>query len=55
MRIRLPLYAKILLWFFLNLAAVAVVIVLLFDVQFNFNLDWLLVTGARERIEAVRD
>lgn len=55
MHIRLPLYAKILLWFFLNLAAVAAVIVLLFDVQFNFNLDWLLVTGARERLEAVRD
>ena len=55
MRVRLPLYAKILLWFFLNLAAVAAVFVVLFDVQFNFNLDWLLVTGARERIEAVRD
>jgi two-component system sensor histidine kinase CpxA len=55
MRIRLPLYAKILLWFFLNLAAMAAVVVVLFNVQFNFNLDWLLVTGARERIEAARD
>ena len=52
---RLPLYGKILLWFFLNLAAVAAVFVVLFNVQFNFNLDWLLVTGARERLEAVRD
>ena len=55
MRVRLPLYGKILLWFFLNLAAVAAVFVVLFNAQFNFNLDWLLVTGARERLEAVRD
>jgi two-component system sensor histidine kinase CpxA len=55
MRVRLPLYGKILLWFFLNLVAVAAVVLILFNVQFNFNLDWLLVTGARERLEAVRD
>ena len=55
MRVRLPLYGKILAWFFLNLVAVAAVAVILFNVQFNFNLDWLLVTGARERLEAVRD
>ena len=55
MRVRLPLYGKILAWFFLNLVAVATVAVVLFHAQFNFNLDWLLVTGARERLEAVRD
>ena len=55
MRVRLPLYGKILAWFFLNLVAVAAVALVLFNVQFNFNLDWLLVTGARERLEAVRD
>ena len=55
MRVRLPLYGKILAWFFLNLVAVASVAVILFHVQFNFNLDWLLITGARERLEAVRD
>ena len=55
MRVRLPLYGKILAWFFLNLVAVAAVALVLFHVQFNFNLDWLLVTGARERLEAVRD
>lgn len=55
MRIRLPLYGKILGWFFLNLVVVAAVCVLLFDAQFHFNLDWLLMTGARERLEATRD
>ena len=55
MRVRLPLYGKILAWVFLNLVAVAAVALVLFHVQFNFNLDWLLVTGARERLEAVRD
>lgn len=55
MRIRLPLYGKILAWFFLNLAAVAAVFAILFDAQFHFSLDWLLAAGARDRLEAVRD
>jgi two-component system sensor histidine kinase CpxA len=55
MRVSFPLYGKILGWFFLNLVAVAVVVVLLFDAQFHFNLDWFLSFGARERLEAVRD
>jgi two-component system sensor histidine kinase CpxA len=55
MHIRLPLYGKILLWFFLNLVAVVAVLIALFIVQFHFNLDWLLATGARERLESVRD
>ena len=37
MRVRLPLYGKILAWFFLNLVAVAAVAVILFNVQFNFK------------------
>ncbi len=53
-RVRLPLYAKILVWFFLNLVIVAAVFALLFNAQFNFNLDWFFFTGARERMEAVR-
>ncbi len=52
---RLPLYVKILVWLSLNLVAVAAVVVLLFNAQFLFNLDWLMASGARERIEAVRD
>ena len=55
MRVPLPLYAKILGWFFLNLVVLGVVVVLLFDAQFHFHLDWLLASGARERMEAMRD
>ncbi len=55
MRLRLPLYGKILAWFFLNLVAVAAVFVILFNAQFRFDLDWFFASGARERIEAVRD
>ncbi len=54
-RMRLPLYLKILFWFFLNLLVLSGVIVLLFQIQFRLNLDWLLYTGARERIDAARD
>jgi two-component system sensor histidine kinase CpxA len=39
---RFPLYAKILLWFFLNLILLAAVFYLLFRAQFRFGLDWLL-------------
>src|SRR6187397_1810869 len=53
-RVRFPLYAKILGWFFLNLVVVATVVAFLFDAQFHFNMDWLFATGARERLEAVR-
>lgn len=55
MRVRLPLYGKILAWFFLNLVVVAGVFAFLFDAQFHFNLDWLFAAGARDRLEAVRD
>ncbi len=52
---RLPLYGKILAWFFLNLVVVAAVFAFLFDAQFHFNLDWLFAAGARDRLEALRD
>ena len=55
MKVRLPLSVKISLWFFLNVIALAAVFALLFNAQFNLNLDWLLSTGARERLEAVRN
>ena len=55
MTMRLPLYGKILAWFFLNLVVVAAVFAFLFDAQFHFNLDWLFAAGARDRLEAVRD
>lgn len=39
---RFPLYAKILCWFFLNLALLAGALVILFQAQFHFRMDWLL-------------
>lgn len=51
MTARLPLYAKILLWFFLNLALLAFAFYLLVRAEFRFGMDWLLSTGASERIK----
>lgn len=52
---RLPLPAKILLWFFLNVVLLAAVCVILFNAQFHFNLDWLLAGGARVNVDKLRD
>ena len=51
---RLPLSAKILAWFFLNLAVLAAVFLLLFNAQFRFDLDWVLETSAGQRVAAMR-
>src|SRR5690349_9126305 len=53
MRARFPLYAKILLCFFVNLALVALVLATIFHVQFRLGLDWLLAGDAANRVEAV--
>ena len=53
MKVRFPLYAKILLWFFLNLLLLAAVFYGFFRVQFNIGLDALLAGPAGERIEAL--
>lgn len=50
---RFPLYAKILLWFFLNLMLLAGVFLLVFRAQFGSGLDWLLSGSAAARLEAV--
>jgi two-component system sensor histidine kinase CpxA len=55
MKIRLPLSAKILLWFFLNLAVLALGIILLLNAQFSFDLDWVFASSARQRVDAIRD
>ncbi len=55
MRARVPLYAKILLWFFLNLALLATVFILLFNARFRFNLDWVLASNTSQRVDAMRD
>lgn len=46
---RFPLYAKILLWLFLNLILLTAAFCLLFRAQFRFGIDWLL----SDRIAAV--
>ncbi len=55
MRLRLPLLARILLWFFLNLALLAAGFVLLVRSQFIFDSDFLLTAGAAERLQMISD
>ncbi len=52
---RFPLYAKIMGWFFLNLAVLCAVFLLLFNAQFQFNMDWLLASSAGQRVNAMRE
>ena len=51
---RLPLSAKILIWFFLNLLVLAAVVILIFNAQFRFDLDWVFATSAQQRVDALR-
>ncbi|MBI4661401.1 MAG: HAMP domain-containing histidine kinase [Verrucomicrobia bacterium] len=53
MKLRLPLYGKILFWFFLNLVFLAAAFYSFFRIQFRLGLDWLLLGPAGDRIEAV--
>lgn len=53
MKLRFPLYAKILLWFFMNLAALGVAGLLISGAPFRFGLDSLLAGRSGDRIEAV--
>jgi two-component system sensor histidine kinase CpxA len=50
--LRFPLYAKILLWFFLNLVLLAAVFFLVFRAQFGLGVDWLLSGSTAARLEA---
>lgn len=52
---RFPLYAKILLWFFLNLLLLGGALFLLIRDQFRFGFDWMLAAGANERIQGVSE
>lgn len=52
---RFPLYAKILLWFFLNLLLLVMAFGVFLGVQFHFGLDSLLAGQAGGRIRAVSD
>ena len=53
MKLRFPLFAKILLWFFLNLLLLGAVFYGFFRVQFHVGLDMLLAGPAGERVEAL--
>ena len=55
MKLRFPLYAKILLWFFMNLVLFGIAILLLVRAQFHYGFDWMLAAGAGERIQAISD
>lgn len=52
---RLPLPAKILFWFFLNVALLVAVFVVLANTEIRFDLNWVFATSARERVDAMRD
>lgn len=53
MKLRFPLFAKILLWFFLNLLLLGAVFYGFFHIQFRVGLDSLLAGQAGERIESL--
>ena len=53
MRLRLPLLAKLLLWFFLNLLVLGVVFYGEFRMQFRLGLDSLLAGRSGDRIQAL--
>jgi len=55
MKIRFPLYAKILFWFFLNLVFLGLVFYAFFKIQFRLGLDSLLMGRAGEQIESVSE
>jgi two-component system, OmpR family, sensor histidine kinase CpxA len=55
MHIRFPLYAKILLWFFLNLLVLAAAFYLVFQLQFRAGMDSFLMTQASERMQSVSE
>lgn len=53
MKIKLPLYAKILFWFFLNLVFLGVVFLVVARVQFRFGLDSLIAGPAGQNVQNV--
>ena len=53
MRLRFPLYGKVLFWFFVNLALVAALAGTFARMQLNLGLDWLLAGPSKQRLEAM--
>lgn len=54
-RLRLPLYTKILAWFALNLAVLALLLVFFLKAEFGLGLDWMLSGEPGDRIAAMGD
>lgn len=54
-RVHLPLYLKILLWFGVNLAVLAMLFFGFLSMQFRMSLDWMLSGEAGERVSAIGD
>ncbi|MGB8169853.1 MAG: HAMP domain-containing sensor histidine kinase [Chthoniobacteraceae bacterium] len=55
MRLRFPLYAKVLFWFLVNLTLVAVLALAFVGGQFRVGMEWLLAGPAEERLEALSE
>ena len=55
MKIRLPLYAKILCWFFANILLIAALIYVFFRFQFHMDMNSLIAGRAGDRIEALAE
>ncbi len=55
MRLRFPLYSKVLFWFFVNLALVALLTFGFVRMQFRVGMEWLLAGSAQQRIEAMSE
>src|SRR5687768_188743 len=53
MKTRFPLYAKILLWLFLNIIVLAAILYALFRIQFRLGPELLLSGRAGDRLQAV--
>lgn len=54
-RLRLPLFGKILAWFALNLAVLALLLFFFLKAQFHLGLDWMLSGEPGDRIAAIGD
>jgi two-component system sensor histidine kinase CpxA len=55
MKLRFPLYGKVLFWFFVNLALVAALAYGFVRMQFRVGMEWLLAGAAEQRIEALSE
>ena len=55
MRLRFPLYGKVLFWFFVNLALVAALAYAFVRTQFKVGMEWLLAGPATQRLEAMSE